>query len=205
MARHGEVTFENTLGLRDSHLRTIVWGGAALLLLLPLAAMQFTDEMAWNGTDFLVFGAMLALAGGALKLGARLSRSLVYRLGYGLAVASGFILVLANLAVGLIGSEDNPFNLIYFGVLVLAVLGALIVRGHPAGMARTMFAAALVPVSVSLIALALLVGGAPEMTAGSLAKIVLVNGFFFTLFAGSAVLFWAAARSKRQAEAGKVD
>lgn len=201
MARDGEITFENTFGLRDSHLRMIVWGGAALLLLLPLAAMQITGEMAWNGFDFLVFGAMLALAGGALELGARLSRNLVYRLAYGLAVASGFALVWANLAVGLVGSEDNPANLIYFGVLVLAILGALFVRGRAPGMARTMFAAALVPVSVSLIALALLIGGAPEMTAGSLARIVLVNGFFFTLFAGSAVLFWLGARTTERSEA----
>ena len=39
-----------------------VWGTAAFLLLLPVVAMRFTNEVTWDGTDFIVFGAMLAAA-----------------------------------------------------------------------------------------------------------------------------------------------
>ena len=40
-------------------LRPVVWGGAALLLLAPWLAMRLTDDVAWTGGDFAVFGAML--------------------------------------------------------------------------------------------------------------------------------------------------
>ncbi|MGH8077936.1 MAG: hypothetical protein ACREPE_11510 [Lysobacter sp.] len=39
--------------------RIAIWGTAALLLLLPLVAMQFTDEVDWDETDFIVIGAMI--------------------------------------------------------------------------------------------------------------------------------------------------
>lgn len=198
MTRRDEHTFENTFGLPDSQLRIIVWGGAALLLLLPLVAMQFTQEVVWDGLDFLVFAVMLALAGGALEIGARLSRSLAYRVGYGLAVAAAFILVWANLAVGIIGPEDNPINLTYFGVIVLLVLGGLVVRGRPGGMALTMFAAAVVPILIALISLLAPFIGGEVLTIGSVVVIVLANGFFFTIFSAAGLLFWLVARSQRK-------
>ena len=45
--------------------RVVPWVIAALILLLPLVAMQFTDEVAWDETDFAVMGAMLFSACGA--------------------------------------------------------------------------------------------------------------------------------------------
>ena len=42
--------------------RLLAWGAAAALLLLPLVAMQFTEEVNWTVFDFLVFGSMLAVA-----------------------------------------------------------------------------------------------------------------------------------------------
>jgi hypothetical protein len=41
------------------------------------------------------------------------SRDLAFRLGAGVALLAGFLLVWINLAVGIIGSEDNPANLLY--------------------------------------------------------------------------------------------
>jgi hypothetical protein len=35
-------------GRRGSRWRLAIWGTAALILLLPLLAMQFTDEVAWD-------------------------------------------------------------------------------------------------------------------------------------------------------------
>ncbi|MDQ2695792.1 MAG: hypothetical protein M3Z21_10530, partial [Pseudomonadota bacterium] len=59
---------ENGGGRRGSRWRIAVWGTAAFLLLLPLAAMQFTNEVNWDETDFIVFGAMLAVACGTCEL-----------------------------------------------------------------------------------------------------------------------------------------
>ena len=43
----------------DNRWRPAMWGGAALLLLLPLVAMQFTREVIWDAADFAIFGTML--------------------------------------------------------------------------------------------------------------------------------------------------
>ena len=48
--------------------RALMWGGAACLLLLPLVAMQFSDEVRWTGGDFF-FGVV-----GPAMAGARVAR-----------------------------------------------------------------------------------------------------------------------------------
>ncbi len=56
---------------------------------------------------------------------------MAYRFAVGVALAAAFLLVWMNLAVGLIGSEDNPANLMYFGVLAVGFIGAIIASsGH---------------------------------------------------------------------------
>ena len=47
-------------------LRPLAWGGALVLLAAPWVAMRFTDQVAWSGGDFAVFGALLL---GALSNG----------------------------------------------------------------------------------------------------------------------------------------
>jgi len=46
---------------RGSRGTMAVWGAAALML-LPLFAMQVTDEVKWDAADLAIFGAMLAAA-----------------------------------------------------------------------------------------------------------------------------------------------
>jgi len=54
MAEHAEAGN----GRRRSRWRLAAWSVAAILLLLPMAAMQFTDEVNWSLADFVVFGAL---------------------------------------------------------------------------------------------------------------------------------------------------
>jgi peptidoglycan/LPS O-acetylase OafA/YrhL len=100
-------------------------------------------------------------------------------------VATALILVWTNLAVGLIGSGDNPANWMYFGVLVVGIIGALVARFRPRGMARALFVTALAQVLVAAITL---VAGLGYPLSGPL-EILVMNGFFVVLFAGSALLF----------------
>jgi hypothetical protein len=58
-----------------------------------------------------------------------------------------------NLAVGIIGTEDNPANLMYGGVLAVGIVGAVKARFQPHGMARALVATALAQALVALIAL----------------------------------------------------
>ena len=165
---------------------------AAFILLLPLLAMQITDEVVWDLADFAVAWTLLVGAGLTYKLVARKMGNIAYRAAVGAAVATALLLVWMNLAVGLIGNEDNPANLMYFGVLAIGIIGAIIAHFQPQGMARALFATALAQVLVAVIAL--IAGlGSPEN--GPL-EIVALNGFFFALFVGSALLFQKAARAR---------
>jgi hypothetical protein len=63
----------------------------ALLLLVPFIAMQITDEVDWDETDFIVMGALLFGACGAFELAARTTRNHAYRAAVGVAVAVGVL------------------------------------------------------------------------------------------------------------------
>jgi hypothetical protein len=176
---------ENGSGRRGNRWRIAIWGSAALLLLLPLVAMQFTNEMNWDETDFIVFGAMLLAACGTYELAARMMGNRAYRAAVGVAVAAAFILVWMNLAVGIIGDEDNPANLMFGGVLAVGIIGAVIARFQPQGMARALMTTALAQALVGVIALAM----------GSVEAFVL-TAFFAALWLTSAWLFRKAAREQ---------
>ncbi|UYZ62215.1 hypothetical protein [Hymenobacter weizhouensis] len=155
------------------------------LLLVPLVAMQFTQEVAWTLSDFIVAGALLFGTGLAYELITSQRGNGAYRLAAGVALATALLLVWVNLAVGLIGSEDNPANLLYGGVLAVGLVGAIIARFRPRGMARTMLAAALVQFLVPIIALLI---WKPELTLG-VAKVFGANALFVVLWLGAALLF----------------
>jgi hypothetical protein len=176
---------------RGSRWRLVPWAIAAVLLLLPLVAMQFTDDVDWDETDFIVMGALLFGACGAFELAARMTGNTAYRAAVGVAVVGAFLLIWINLAVGIIGSEDNPANLMYFGLLALGLAGAVIARFRPAGMARALAAMALAQVLIAVITLA---AGLGSDGANWPRVILVLNGFFAALWLASAGLFRKAAR-----------
>jgi hypothetical protein len=118
--------------------RIAVWGGAAALMLAPAVATRVTDEMTWDSADFILVGLMLAAACGAWELAMRKTGSWAYSAGAIVAAGTAFLLFLVSGAVGFIGNESDPVNLVFFGVLTVAFGGAVIVRFRPEGMARTM-------------------------------------------------------------------
>jgi hypothetical protein len=171
---------------RGSRWRIAVWGTAALVLLLPLVAMQFTEDVAWDLADFAIFGAMLVGACGTYELAARERDNSAYRAAVGVALAAAFILVWMNLAVGIIGNEENPANLMYGGVLAIGIIGAVIARFQPHGMARALVATALAQTLVAVIALIAGLGG--------LGHTLILTGLFVALWLTSARLFQKAAQ-----------
>ena len=164
----------------------------ALILLLPLTA-----GWAWTLFDFVFAGVLIFGTGLAFVLAARKVGNIAYRAAVGVALAAAFLLVWVTGAVGIIGSEDNNANLMYFGVLAVGFLGAIVARFRPHGMARALFATALAQALVALIVLAFGLGlpWSPPV------EILALNGFFFAMFAGSAVLFRYAARGQTPAGA----
>ena len=128
---------------RASRWRIVGWSVAGLGLLLPLAAMQVTDEVNWGAGDFAVAGALVLGVGVTYELAARATGNGAYRAAVAVALAAAFILVWISLAVGVIGSEGDPANLMYGGVLAVGIVGAVLARGRPRGMARALLATAL--------------------------------------------------------------
>ena len=88
-----------------SSWRTTLWATAALVFLIPLVAMQFTNEIAWDRTDFIIFAAMLVAACSAFEIAASLTRNTIYRTVAGIGIAVVFFLVWLDLAVGIVGSN----------------------------------------------------------------------------------------------------
>ena len=103
---------------------------------------------------------------------------MAYRAAVGLAVAAALLLIWINLAVGIIGDEGNPANLMYIGVLAVGITGAIFARLQPHGMAHALFATALTQMLVAVIA----------QIAG-LESMFILNGCFAALWVGSALLF----------------
>jgi hypothetical protein len=170
-----------------------IWGTAAGLLLLPAIAMRFPDTgVDWDARDFITMGVMFTIACGAYELATRLSDSVAYRAAAGIAIVAGFLTVWVNLAVGMLGSERNPANLLFGGVLAIGLIGALVARFQPRGMARAMQATALAQAAMALYALF-----------GGYAGVTLHIGFFVIPWLLSAQLFKKAARE--QAPVGTVD
>ncbi|MBC6988083.1 hypothetical protein [Hymenobacter sp. BT491] len=180
--------------LSKSILRIIL--ATAFLLLIPLVAMQFTHEVVWTLSDFVVAGALLFGTGLTYILVARKWNNTTYRMGVGVAVAAGLLLVWANLAVGLIGSEDNPVNLLYGLVLAVAIIGAIAARFRPLGMSNAMFAASLTYVLVTVIALFIWTpsGVVAEPSVG-LVNVIGANAAFAAIWAASGLLFRRASAS----------
>jgi hypothetical protein len=167
----------------------------AFILLIPLLAAP-----AWNVADFVFAGALIFGTGLTFVLVARKAGNIAFRGAVGIALAAAFILVWLTGAVGIIGSEDNNANVMYFGVLAVGIIGAIVARFRPHGMARALFATALAQALVSVIALIITLDS-PWSPPGVLGTLIL-NGFFAGLFVGSALLFRYAAREQPPAGVG---
>ena len=82
----------------------IILLSASLLLLLPLIVLQFTNQFNWNLFDFLVWGVLLFATGGAMELGLRTIKTTKNRIAVVLTIVAVFLLVWAELAVGIFGT-----------------------------------------------------------------------------------------------------
>ena len=177
--------------------RLIVWAVVvALILLIPLVAMQFTSEVNWTLSDFVFAGVLLFGTGLTYELIARKAGGIAYRAAVGVALAAAFLLVWINGAVGIIGNEGNPANLMYGGVLAVGIIGAMIARFQPHGMARALFATALAQMLVPVIAL---IVWRPSLDdAPGIVGVFMLNAFFVMLFIVSALFFRRAARERNR-------
>lgn len=148
--------------------------------------------MDWDALDFAVFGALIAGVAIAYTLAVRWTGNTAYRLAVGVVLAATFLLVWVNGAVGVIGAAGNDANMMFIGVIGIAIIGAFIGRFQAQGMARAMYAAAAVQILVGVIALA---GGLGANGAAWPRDVLFATGFFVFLWLFSAWLFQKAGKA----------
>ena len=165
--------------------RILGWGALAVLLSLP-AILKFP----WTLSDFIFAGVFLGGAGLIVEIIVWASSSLPYRLGGLIALLACVGLVWVNGAVGFLGNEDNPANLMFLGVIAIAVVGSVIVRFKAAGLSKVLFAAAAAQVLVG--AIGYFAGWASEGTAG-IFEVAMGTTLFGSMWLVSGGLFRLAA------------
>ncbi len=180
--------------------RLAVWAaGIAAILMIPLVAMQFTSEVVWDLSDFVIMGVVLSGLGLAYELIARRSGKTVYRAAFSVGLVAAFLLFWVNGAVGIIGNEGQPANLLFGAVFVVGFIGSIMARFKPSGMSRTLFAAAIAQMAVPVIALMVWPPPATSWSPGVF-RVFIMSAFFASLFVASGVLFQNAADDLLEAE-----
>ncbi len=113
-----------------------------------------------------------------------------YGLAVGVAVVAACMLAWLSLGVGIIGRDGDPANAMYLGVLAVGVIGVLVARFRPKGMAIALLAVAVAQAAVTGIALIAKLG----LPWSGPAEILLLNGFFIAMFGAATWLFRRSAR-----------
>ena len=180
-------TQTDTNGTRPRLSRRLMgWSIPVLLLLVPLAT-----GAPWTPSDYVVAGVLFAIVGLGIELAVRLSNDIVYRLAAAVAVVTGFLLVWVNIAVGFLGDEENPANLMFFGLLGLTLIGALAVRFRAAALARLLVATAVGQILIGVAALTFGLGASGDR---GTYEAVMGTSMFTVLWLAAAWLFARAAR-----------
>jgi len=83
---------------------TIILLTIPVLLLIPLIGMQFSNEIKWSPFDFAVMGTLLLIVGLFVELALRKIKSKVNRIVLIAIIVIVFLLMWAELAVGIFGT-----------------------------------------------------------------------------------------------------
>ena len=82
----------------------IILAAMTTVLLIPFIAMQFTNEVDWSVSDFAIMGVLLYGTGLLCELVLRKVKSVQNRILICVAIVVAFLLIWAELAVGIFGS-----------------------------------------------------------------------------------------------------
>ena len=175
-----------------SYLRIAGWSAGALFLLLPLVAMQFTDEVKWGVEDFVFAAGLIVGTGIAAEIALRQSRNSMYRWAAAIGLGASFLLAWVSASVGIIGVDGDTANLMYLCVLLVGMGGALTARFKAESMVLVLSGMAITQLLVAIIAIVL---GLGEPWSRPL-EIALSNGLFVALFCVSALMFHASVQGE---------
>ena len=119
-----------------------------------------------------------------------MTHTTIYRIAVGVALAAAFLLAWLSLGVGIIERDGDPANLMYFGVIAVGSSG---LPSRASGPGAWPWALSAVALAQALVGAYAIFAGLGRPYSGPL-ELSLLNGFFVAMFAGSAWLYWRAAR-----------
>ena len=179
---------ENMTQLMQSknYLRWVLITAALLAVPYLLMVLQIgipdpgsgTERVNWGPMDFALMGILILGSGLLFEYASARGGSTAHKAAVGIAVVAGLGLIWVNLAVGMIGDDGNPANLMYLFVVFVALIGAAIARFEPREAAIAMFATAGAQAIVAVIALVAALG--PTLVA---------DAFFIAAWVASGLLF----------------
>ncbi len=114
----------------------------------------------------------------------------MYKAAIAISVFGVLLLIWMSLGIGIIGEDGNPTNLVYAGVVAIGLVGTILSRRKPVGMALTLFTMALAQAVIAIIAILLKAG----MPWSPPAELLGLNGIFIVLFTFAGILFRRARR-----------
>lgn len=170
------ITRMNQLGKTMLRVALVALG----LLMVPLVASRVVEGWNWPAWAFvrvyvLFFGTVMAYALIARKMGAW-----SYKAGVAVALVAGFALGWSNMVQ--VADSGHPENLVYYSVLAVGVVGALLARLKARGLALTLFVMA---ATLALIAVMLPSGAPPDLAR----NMAIGHGVYVALFIASGLLF----------------
>lgn len=178
---------ENSRRTYRKHAPVLRVGAITLAALtLPLVGTQLSDEVHWTPFDFIVGGTMFFTTGLAFSFLAKRCGSLSQKSAVGLALAATLLHVWVNGSVGMVGSETDGFNALYYLVPLVGIIGGTAARLRARMMAWVLLGMAAVQAGLGLLALAV---DRPEAGGDSVLEVVGVTGLFMGLFFASAWMF----------------
>jgi hypothetical protein len=162
--------------------------GALAALTVPIIASQLIDDWHWPVGAFVMVYFLFFATGMVFALVARRMSAWSYKAGVGVALLAGFALGWSNMVH--VADSGNPANLLYYSVLGVGALGAVLSRLRARGLAFTLFAMA---ATLALISVMLPSGAPPELARnmaighGVNTVLLLTAGFLFLHASGSAL------------------
>jgi len=154
--------------------------GALAALMVPLVASQFVEDWHWGVGGFVFVYVLFFALGMTYALIARKMGAWSYKAGVGLALVSGFGLAWSTMVH--VADSGHPERFVYYSVLVVGIVGALLARLEARGLAYTLFAMAGTNVLIAVI----LPSGAPPDLARNMA---IGHGVFVVMLIASGLLF----------------
>ncbi len=142
----------NTLILSPKNIIESAFGPAIVglgLITIPLVAMQFSAQVVWSIFDFGLAWTLIFGAGFTFQLISKKTENFAYKIATGLAVFASLAILWVNGAVGIIGNESNPLNLLFGMVLLMVIFGSYIARLEPGRMSRVMLSTAVTHIIVT--------------------------------------------------------